>query len=83
MVEAGVTDNVKPDPTDPTPHDVEYHCQLAPAPNDPPTMPNVVELPWHNGFTDAVALVAAVESELTVMSKLTHDVVLQVPSART
>ncbi len=82
-MDPGETLNVAPDPTDPTPQLEEYHCQAAPVPSAPPATLNVVELPEQIGFTDAEALVAAVEFVLTVIITLTHAVVLQVPSART
>ena len=66
MVEPGLTDSDAPVPTKPTPHELEYHCQLAPAPSIPPLAFNVVELPEHSGFTDAEANAAAVDVEFTV-----------------
>ena len=82
-MDAGVTFNVTPLPTNPTPQPEEYHCHAAPDPSTPPTALRVVVLPAQTGFTDAEALPAAVEVVLTVTVTLTQDVVLQVPSART
>lgn len=83
VVPAGLTTNGTPVPTKVPPQDPEYHCQLAPEPSEPPTILSVDELPAQIGLGAAVALVAAVDPELTVTTTLTQAVVLHGPSALT
>lgn len=82
-MDAGDTESGLPVPTNIPPQLPEYQRQVAPVPSEPPEILRFVELPSQIGFTDADALVAAVEFVLTVIMTLTHAVVLQVPSART
>jgi len=51
----GVIFKVVPFPAVVPPHDTEYHCQVAPVPNDPPDSVRVMAAPGHmvrDGFPE-------------------------------
>ena len=78
----GLTIEEAPELTKVPPQEPEYQYQLASDPRLPPVIPRVVEFPEHTGVIPVTA-VAAEEAVFTVTMTLTHDVVLQVPSALT
>jgi hypothetical protein len=83
VVAAGVTEMLEPVPTKVPPQLPEYHCQLAPVPNDPPVLDSVTDVPSQTTEEDVDAEVGAEDKVFTVIARLAHAVVLHVPSART
>jgi hypothetical protein len=79
----GVTTSDDPEPTGVVPQPPVYHSQLAPDPSEPPLTDKVVEAPEQIVAGAADAEPGAVESELTVTEAVAHEVVLQVPDAKT
>ena len=65
MFAVGETVIEGPLPTDVTPHELLYHCQLAPVPNEPPLTDKVV-LPPLQMVVVPVMEVGAVERDCTV-----------------
>ena len=59
-MDVGVTVMEAPVPSGVPPHDPEYHFHEAPAPNEPPTLVNVIGPP-QEGLGLAVALVGATD----------------------
>jgi len=64
VVEAGETEMETPVPTNVPPQLPEYHCQLAPVPNEPPTAVSVTVCPGQVGLALVVALLAATDAKL-------------------
>ena len=64
MVEDGATEMEEPVPTKVPPQLPEYHCQLAPVPNEPPTTERVTVCPGQVGLALVPALVAATDAKL-------------------
>ena len=60
-----------------------YHFQLAPVPSVPPVTLSVLLWPSQIVALLALAEVAGTDVSLTVIAKLLHTVLLQVPSALT
>ena len=68
-------------PTNPVPHELLYHFQLAPVPKLPPVKPKVVLWPLQMVLAVAVTVVAGREVSCTVIV-FVIQAILQVPSAR-
>jgi len=82
-VDAGLTLNELPVPTEVPPQLPLYHFQLAPVPNEPPLMLKVVEVPAQIVVFVALTLNTGTDVSRTVMVTFLHTVLLQTPSART
>ena len=78
---AGVIFKVVPFPAVEPPHETVYHCQVAPVPNEPPTMVKVIAVPGHTVREGVPETDEAAEDKLfTVIVSLTQEVVLQLPT---
>ena len=63
------------------PHDPVYHTHVAPVPKEPPLTDNVDDDPEHIDNGNANAELAGVDSVFIVTVVLTHEVLLQSPTA--
>jgi hypothetical protein len=83
VVADGVTAREEPAPSLVPPHEPEYQFHVAPVPSAPPEIVRFEVEPGQTEAALALAEIADVDKEFTVIFALTHVVVLHVPEART